>query len=71
MAVAPHYLNKWEYAKMHYLEQGKVIDLMFGMPDPAMGLSLDRIFKELRDVPLHENVWPKFMFENAKRLLKH
>ena len=35
-----------------------------------MGLSLDRIFKELRDVPFKENVWPKFLYENAKRVLK-
>jgi predicted TIM-barrel fold metal-dependent hydrolase len=35
-----------------------------------MGLSLDRIFAELRDVPFQENVWPKFLYENAKRVLK-
>jgi predicted TIM-barrel fold metal-dependent hydrolase len=35
-----------------------------------MGLSLDRIFAELRDVPFAEKVWPKFLYENAKRVLK-
>ncbi len=35
-----------------------------------MGLSLDRIFKDLRSVPFNDNVWPKFLYENAKRLLK-
>jgi predicted TIM-barrel fold metal-dependent hydrolase len=34
-----------------------------------MGLSLDRIFAELRDVPFAEKVWPKFLYENAKRVL--
>ena len=33
-----------------------------------MGLSLDRIFTELRDVPFKDNVWPKFLYENAKRV---
>jgi predicted TIM-barrel fold metal-dependent hydrolase len=35
-----------------------------------MGLSLDRIFAELRDVPFADKVWPKFLYENAKKLLK-
>jgi predicted TIM-barrel fold metal-dependent hydrolase len=33
-----------------------------------MGLSLDRIFKELPDVPFRDHVWPKFLRENALRL---
>ena len=33
-----------------------------------MGLSLERIFAELRDLPLREHVWPKFLYENAKKL---
>ena len=35
-----------------------------------MGLSLERIFAELRGVPFKEHVWPKFMYENAKKLFK-
>jgi predicted TIM-barrel fold metal-dependent hydrolase len=35
-----------------------------------MGLSLDRIFAEMRQVPFADKVWPKFLYENAKRLLK-
>jgi hypothetical protein len=35
-----------------------------------MGLSLDRIFTELRDVPHMAEVWPKFHRENAIRVLK-
>ncbi|MHB1138002.1 MAG: amidohydrolase family protein [Microthrixaceae bacterium] len=34
-----------------------------------MGLSLDRIFAELPDVPFAEHVWPKFLRHNAERVL--
>ncbi len=34
------------------------------------GLSLDRIFRELRDVPFKAEVWPKFLRDNAARVLK-
>ncbi|MEC8814179.1 MAG: amidohydrolase, partial [Actinomycetota bacterium] len=34
-----------------------------------MGLSLDRIFTELRDVPFKAGVWPKFLRENAIQVL--
>lgn len=35
----------------------------------AGGLSLDRIFSELEDLPLRDDVWPKFLRENALRVL--
>ena len=35
-----------------------------------MGLSLDRIFRELPDVPFKDEVWPKFLRENAVRVFK-
>jgi predicted TIM-barrel fold metal-dependent hydrolase len=35
-----------------------------------MGLSLERIFRELPDVPFRDEVWPKFLRENARRVLK-
>jgi predicted TIM-barrel fold metal-dependent hydrolase len=35
-----------------------------------MGLSLDRIFKELPDVPFRDHVWPKFLRENAQRVFQ-
>lgn len=35
-----------------------------------MGLAIDRIFAELRQLPLRDHVWPKFLYENAKKLLK-
>lgn len=35
-----------------------------------MGLSLDRIFGELPDVPFRDDVWPKFLRENAIKVFK-
>lgn len=35
-----------------------------------MGLSLDRIFRELQDVGFKDEVWPKFLRENALKVLK-
>ncbi len=35
-----------------------------------MGISLDRIFAELPEVPLRDHVWPKFLRENAIRVFK-
>ena len=35
-----------------------------------MGLSLDRIFGEMPDVPFRDHVWPKFLRENAMRVFK-
>jgi len=35
-----------------------------------MGLSLERIFAELPDVALKDDVWPKFLRDNARRVLQ-
>ena len=35
-----------------------------------MGLTLDRIFEEMPDVPFRDHVWPKFLRENAVRVFK-
>jgi hypothetical protein len=35
-----------------------------------MGLSLERIFGDLPHVPFKDEVWPKFLHENARRVLK-
>ena len=35
-----------------------------------MGLSLERIFSELPDVGLKDEVWPLFLRENALRVLR-
>ena len=36
----------------------------------SAGLSLDRIFEELPNVPFRDHVWPKFLRENALRVFK-
>ncbi|GAA4882357.1 amidohydrolase family protein [Ferrimonas pelagia] len=33
-----------------------------------MGISLERIFRELPEVPLKDEVWPKFLRDNARRV---
>ena len=35
-----------------------------------MGLTLDRIFSDLDQLPLKDEVWPKFLRENARRVFK-
>lgn len=35
-----------------------------------MGISLDRIFKDMPDVPFKDDVWPKFLRENAIKVFK-
>jgi len=35
-----------------------------------MGLSLERIFGDMPNVPFRDEVWPKFLRENAKRVFK-
>ncbi len=35
-----------------------------------MGLTLERIFRELPEVPLRDHVWPKFLRDNAIRVFK-
>ena len=35
-----------------------------------MGLSLSRIFADLADVPFKDEVWPKFLYGNAARILR-
>jgi hypothetical protein len=35
-----------------------------------MGISLERIFRELPDVPFRDHVWPKFLRENAMRVFR-
>jgi predicted TIM-barrel fold metal-dependent hydrolase len=34
-----------------------------------MGLSLERIFAELAELPLRDEVWPKFLRTNALKVL--
>ncbi len=35
-----------------------------------MGLSLERIMTEMRNVPFKDEVWPKFLYRNARKVLK-
>jgi predicted TIM-barrel fold metal-dependent hydrolase len=35
-----------------------------------MGLSLERIFTDMQNVPFKDEVWPKFLRENAKRVFQ-
>ncbi len=35
-----------------------------------MGLSLERIFTEMQNVPFEDSVWPKFLRDNAVRVFK-
>jgi predicted TIM-barrel fold metal-dependent hydrolase len=35
-----------------------------------MGLSLERIFTDMQSVPFKDEVWPKFLRDNARRVLK-
>ncbi len=35
-----------------------------------MGLSLERIFRDMPGVPFRDEVWPQFLHENARRVLK-
>ena len=34
------------------------------------GLTLERIFTEFEDVPFKDDVWPKFLRDNARAVLK-
>jgi predicted TIM-barrel fold metal-dependent hydrolase len=43
--------------------------IMYAGYFPA-GLSLERIFTELESVPFKDEVWPKFLSENARRVFK-
>ncbi len=35
-----------------------------------MGLSLERIMTDMKSVPFKETVWPKFLRDNARKVLK-
>ena len=65
-AFAPRYYPKQiiDYANSRGSDQ-----IMYAGYFP-MGMSLDRIFKEMDDVPFKDEVWPKFLRDNAKRVFK-
>jgi predicted TIM-barrel fold metal-dependent hydrolase len=65
-AFAPRYYPE---AIVNYANTRGADKVMYAGYYP-MGLSLDRIFKELPDVPFRDHVWPKFLRENAERVFK-
>jgi predicted TIM-barrel fold metal-dependent hydrolase len=65
-AFAPRYYPK---AIVEYANTRGADKIMYAGYFP-MGLSLERIFTEMPEVPFREHVWPKFLRENAMRVLK-
>ncbi|SNS15978.1 hypothetical protein SAMN06295912_10243 [Sphingomonas laterariae] len=65
-AFAPKYFPKdiIDYANTRGADK-----IMYAGYYPS-GLSLERSFSELPGVPLRDHVWPKFLRENAERVLK-
>jgi uncharacterized protein len=54
---------------IHYANTRGSDKIMYGGYYPY-GLQLSRIFRELPDLPFKDEVWPKFLRENAARILK-
>jgi len=65
-AFAPRYYPK---AIIDYANTRGADKVMYAGYFP-MGLSLDRIMRELPGVPLKDEVWPKFLRDNARKVLK-
>jgi len=65
-AFAPKYYPK---AIVDYANTRGADKIMYAGYYP-MGLSLERIFAELPDVPFRDHVWPNFLRENAVRVFK-
>jgi predicted TIM-barrel fold metal-dependent hydrolase len=65
-AFAPKHYPK---AIIDYANQRGADRIMYAGYFP-MRLSLERIFRELADVPFKDAVWPKFLRENALRVFK-
>jgi predicted TIM-barrel fold metal-dependent hydrolase len=64
-AFAPKYYPK---AVIDYANSRGADKVLYAGYFP-MGLSLERIFSELPNVPLSDEVWPKFLYGNAARIL--
>jgi uncharacterized protein len=64
-AFAPKYYPK---AIVNYANSRGADKVLYAGYFP-MGLSLERIFSELPNVPLKDEVWPKFLYGNAARVL--
>jgi predicted TIM-barrel fold metal-dependent hydrolase len=64
-AFAPKY---WPRAIIEYANSRGADKIIYGGYYP-MGLELDRIFREMDDVPFKDDVWPKFLRDNAAKVL--
>ncbi len=65
-AFAPKYYPK----EIVEFANGRGADKIIYAGYYPLGLTLDRIFRELEDVPFRDEVWPKFLRENARSALK-
>jgi len=65
-AFAPRYYPK---DVVHFANTRGADKVMYAGYFP-MGLTLERIFGDLPDVPFRDHVWPKFLRENAVRVFK-
>jgi predicted TIM-barrel fold metal-dependent hydrolase len=65
-AMAPKHYPK---AIVNFANSRGADKVMFAGYFP-MGLSLDRIFSDFEHVGFNDDVWPKFLHENARRVLK-
>ncbi|NOQ83323.1 MAG: amidohydrolase family protein [Myxococcales bacterium] len=65
-AFAPKHYPK---SIIHYANTRGADKIMYAGYFP-MGLSLERIFTEMQNVPFKDHVWPKFLRENAQRVFK-
>ena len=64
-AFAPKY---WPEAIINFANRRGADKIIYGGYFPA-GLELSRIFREMDDVPFKDEVWPKFLRDNAARVL--
>jgi len=64
-AFAPRYYPK---AIVDYANSRGADKIMYAGYFP-MGLSIERIMTEMRNVPFHDDVWPKFLRGNAAKVL--
>lgn len=65
-AFAPKHYPK---SIIHYANTRGADKIMYAGYFP-MGLSLERIFTDMQDVPFKDRVWPKFLRDNAIRVFK-
>jgi hypothetical protein len=49
---------------------GPGVSVEYAVDEGLRSLSLERIFKEMPQVPFRDEVWPKFLRGNAQRVFK-